>query len=69
MGLRLEGVMAMGDTKRAVIKQGDGQTARVGVGDKVGEWTVREIAADKVVLGTGDRKLELVPQRARGPAR
>jgi hypothetical protein len=69
MGLRLEGVMVIGDTKRAVIKQSDGQTARVGVGDKVGEWTVREIAADKVVLGAGDRRLELTPQRARSPAR
>ena len=69
MGLRLEGVMVIGDAKRAVIKQSDGQTARVVVGDKVGEWTVREITGEKVVLAAGDRRLELTPQRARGPAR
>jgi hypothetical protein len=69
-GLRLEGVMVIGATKRAVIKQADGRTARVGEGDTVGEWTVREITADTVVLSAGERRLELTPQRApRGPAR
>ncbi len=57
------------DIKRAVIKQSDGQTARVVVGDKVGEWTVREITGEKVLLAAGDRRLELTPQRARSPAR
>jgi general secretion pathway protein N len=70
LGLRLEGVMVIGSTKRAVIKQADGQTARVGEGDRVGEWTVREITADRVMLGAGERRLELAPQRApRSPGR
>lgn len=68
--LRLEGVMVMGATKRAVLKLADGKTARVGEGDKVGEWTVREITADTVILVAGERRLELAPTRApRSPNR
>jgi general secretion pathway protein N len=67
-GMRLEGIVAIGAERRAIVKQSDGRTARVGPGDRIGEWTVQRIDADRVVLGAGDRRLELTPQRA-APAR
>jgi hypothetical protein len=67
-GLRLEGVIVVGAQKRAIIKQADGHTARVGEGETVGEWTVRQIESERVLLVAGDRRLELTPRRA-GPQR
>lgn len=64
LGLRLEGVMTIGAQRRAIIKRADGTTARVVEGDTVGEWTVRRIEPDRVVLGTDARTLELVAGRA-----
>jgi hypothetical protein len=64
-GLRLEGVIVMGAEKRAIIKQADGRTARLGEGDTIGEWTVRRIDPDHVLLVAGDRRLDLTPRRAR----
>jgi hypothetical protein len=64
LGLRLEGVMAIGAQRRAIIKRADGTTARVVEGDTVGEWTVRRIEPDRVVLAAGARTLELVAGRA-----
>lgn len=64
-GLRLEGVIVMGAEKRAIIKQADGHTARLGEGDTIGEWTVRRIDPDHVLLVAGDRRLDLTPRRAR----
>ena len=61
--LRLEGVVVIGTQKRAIIKQADGRTARVGEGETVGDWTVRQIERDRVVLVAGDRRLDLTPQR------
>jgi len=66
-GLRLEGVLVVGAEKRAIIKQADGHTARVVEGETVGEWTVREIDRDHVLLVAGDRRLELTPRRAGAP--
>jgi general secretion pathway protein N len=63
LGLRLEGIIAIGGVKRAIIKQADGRSARVGEGDTLGEWTVRRIESDRVVLGGAERELELVPAR------
>lgn len=67
-GLRLEGVLVVGAEKRAIIKQADGHTARVREGETIGEWTVRQIEQDRVLLVAGDRRLELVPRRT-GPQR
>jgi hypothetical protein len=67
-GLRLEGVLVVGAEKRAIIKQADGHTAHVREGETVGEWTVREIERERVLLVSGDRRLELTPRRA-GPQR
>jgi general secretion pathway protein N len=67
-GLRLEGVLVIGSEKRALIKQADGHIARVGEGETVGEWTVRQIERERVLLVAGDRRLELTPRRA-GPPR
>jgi hypothetical protein len=64
LGLRLEGVLVMGAEKRAIIKSADGHTARLGEGDTVGEWTVRTIEPDRVLLVAGERRLELTPRRA-----
>jgi hypothetical protein len=66
-GLRLEGVLVVGAEKRAIIKQADGHTARVVEGETIGEWTVREIDRDRVLLVAGDRRLELTPRRAGAP--
>jgi hypothetical protein len=55
----------IGTEKRAIIKQADGRTARVSEGGTVGDWTVRQIERDRVLLVAGDRHLELTPQRAR----
>jgi hypothetical protein len=65
LGFRLDGVIIMGAQKRAIIKQADGRTARVGEGDKIGEWVVRQIESDRVVLAAGERRLELTPHRGR----
>jgi hypothetical protein len=67
-GMRLEGVLVVGAEKRAIIKQADGHTARVAEGDMIGEWTVRQIERERVLLVAGDRRLELTPRRA-GPQR
>jgi hypothetical protein len=65
--LRLEGVVVIGAEKRAIIKQADGRTARVSEGGTVGDWTVRQIDRDRVLLVAGDRRLELTPHRAAAP--
>jgi hypothetical protein len=67
-GMRLEGVLVVGAEKRAIIKQADGRTARVAEGDMVGEWTVRQIERERVLLVAGERRLELTPRRP-GPQR
>jgi len=67
-GLRLEGVLVVGAEKHAIIKQADGRTARVAEGETVGEWTVRQIERERVLLVAGDRRLELTARRA-GPQR
>jgi hypothetical protein len=67
-GLRLEGVLVVGAEKRAIIKQADGHTAHVREGETIGEWTVRQIERERVLLVSGDRRLELTPRRA-GPQR
>ena len=64
LGLRLEGVIAIGAERRAIIKRSDGTTARVAAGETVGEWTVRRIEPDRVELAAGTRTLELIAGRA-----
>ncbi|HUA55174.1 MAG TPA: hypothetical protein VMB81_23535 [Candidatus Sulfotelmatobacter sp.] len=69
LGLRLEGVIAIGAQRHAIIKRADGTTARVAEGDTVGAWTVRQITTDRVVLASGDRTIELAAGRAPPSAR
>lgn len=63
-GMRLEGVVAIGAERCAIVKLSDGRTARVGPGERIGEWTVQRIESDRLFLEAGDRRLELAPQRA-----
>ena len=63
-GMRLEGLVAIGAERRAIVKLSDGRTARVGPGERIGDWTVQRIEPDRLVLEADGRRLELTPQRS-----
>jgi type II secretion system (T2SS) protein C len=58
--LRLEGVIAIGATKHALLRDNGGNRRfRVGEGDEVAGWTVRRIERDRVVLASPDGEITL----------
>lgn len=51
VALRVEGIIEIGGRRQAIIRrEGAGESVRVVVGDALDGWTVRMIAADRVVL-------------------
>jgi hypothetical protein len=65
---RLEGVVIVGKQRHAILSDG-GRTFRVAENDGVGDWTVKRIEPNCVLLASGPRELSVCTRRGQSDAK
>lgn len=65
---RLEGVVTVGKQRHAILTDG-ARTFRVGENDGVGDWTVKRVEPNCVLLASGPRELSVCTRRGQPDAK